>query len=191
MSKLDLSLNPQDRQELSTAIEKLIGLLDELDPDWDMEPELGAAENHPDGYRGEASQSEWYAPQDHSDREEDSDFEPWLGGAGHWTDAGLQYDLEEDKGDCEPTFGWTNRMDQSKLEVCAATDECEPTGDDEPLLGWSERCGQGPVVGVNATMGDISFDCEGAGGGGLDFDKSGYREARSMVIQLRHRLAAR
>ena len=29
MSKLDLSLNPQDRQALSTAIEKLIGLLDD------------------------------------------------------------------------------------------------------------------------------------------------------------------
>ncbi|MBZ9859726.1 hypothetical protein [Mesorhizobium sp. CA12] len=45
METIQLSLNPRDRLELSTTIENLINMLDALEPDPDLEPSVGWAEN--------------------------------------------------------------------------------------------------------------------------------------------------
>jgi hypothetical protein len=76
------------RAVLEQAIEALIAVLDTIEPDPDLE-EPGDLE---DG--------------------EDPDMEPSLGGAGYWTDAGLQHDLEQDKSDDEPSLGRLETFDQ-------------------------------------------------------------------------------
>lgn len=149
------------RDALVKRIERELALLDKLDGDPDLEPALGAAENHP-GVRDEPDQADWYAVQTHDDREDDGDdLEPSLGGGGTWTDAGLQYDLEEDRSDFE--YG----------------------GDDEPTMGWSETCGQGPRVGTDI-LSYVSDPCD-TGGGMLRFDGDGHQVARDMLRNLERR----
>ena len=80
---------PTPREAIERAIEALVVLLDAFEPDPDLEP----AGDEEDGH--------------------EADLEPSLGGGGTWTDAGLQYDLEEDRSDyepdadAEPSLGWT------------------------------------------------------------------------------------
>lgn len=115
------------RRKIESKIEALIGLLDDLDGDPDLEPYL-AGSDPADADR----------EHDDCDLEEGGDAEPDLGGSGHWTDAGLQYDLEEDRTDMESVM-WT--------EAEAAAGEYAGSGfycwDSEPSLGWTERHGAG------------------------------------------------
>ena len=41
MTTITLTLNPHDRLTLATTIERLINMLDDLEPDADLEPSLG------------------------------------------------------------------------------------------------------------------------------------------------------
>lgn len=66
------------RAVLEQAIEALIAVLDTIESDPDLEPAGDEEDGHAD------------------------DLEPSLGGAGTWTDAGLQDDLEDDRSDYEP-----------------------------------------------------------------------------------------
>jgi hypothetical protein len=73
------------RREAEAAVEQLLALLDELDGDPDLEPSLGAAEEHPFGgilgatRTSKGSQGLWDAG-NRDDREgDDSDDEPSLG----------------------------------------------------------------------------------------------------------------
>lgn len=130
MSATFLMIDASDRLAVATTIERLINMLDEMEPDPDLEengddepwlaweesgphdspydrrddreldldsdegdgkaddePMLGAPERH-----WSHSQASWAAGH-YDDREDDGDdLEPSLGGAGHWTDAGVQYD---------------------------------------------------------------------------------------------------
>lgn len=45
---ITLTLNPHDRLTLATTIERLINMLDDLEPDEDLEPSLGWTERGPD-----------------------------------------------------------------------------------------------------------------------------------------------
>ena len=73
------ALHKPARARIEAKIESLISFLDELDGDPDLEAD--------------------------ADREDEGHDEPSLGGAGHWTDAGLQHDLEDDQADKEPSLG--------------------------------------------------------------------------------------
>lgn len=48
MNTITLTLNPHDRLTLATTIERLINMLDDLDPDVDLEPSLGWTDSGPD-----------------------------------------------------------------------------------------------------------------------------------------------
>ncbi|MBA3446648.1 MAG: hypothetical protein H0T56_03395 [Pseudaminobacter sp.] len=149
------------REALAERIERELALLDKLDGDPDLEPALGAAENHPGGYQGEADQSDWYAPQTHDDREDDGDdLEPSLGGGGTWTDAGLQYDLEEDRSDYE--YG----------------------GDEEPNLGRLETLHQGSASYGGSDPAELGYEFS------PKFTSDGYREGRDLLRDLRRRGAS-
>lgn len=45
---ITLTLNPHDRTVLATTIERLINMLDDLEPDADLEPSLGWTDCGPD-----------------------------------------------------------------------------------------------------------------------------------------------
>lgn len=141
---INLTLNPHDRLQLSTTIEQLINMLDDLDPDADLEPDEDGEPwlGWPNG-RGLASSQESFERMGgtgplNDDRESDDsdaeatalenrgggfrysgpddseangDDEPSLGGMGTYCDGGLQYDLELDTADAEPSLAATEAFD--------------------------------------------------------------------------------
>jgi hypothetical protein len=125
---------PDARLLLETAVECLIGSLDLIDPDPDLE-DNSDAEPSLGGGTGD-------------DRELDTaDDEPSLGSTdclGHdsqeftWGKNGATTDDREKTGyttesdDEEPTLGWSANMDQGRLYSPAHD------GDNEPSLGWTD-----------------------------------------------------
>ncbi|MEW9805924.1 hypothetical protein ABUE31_08020 [Mesorhizobium sp. ZMM04-5] len=88
------------------------------------------------------------------------DHEPSLGQEGTWTDAGIMYDLEEDKADEEPALGATEAFNQE----CAwkGVDLSLSDGEGEPYLGWAEHHGRGVIPGENFQDREVEFEDEGA-----------------------------
>ncbi len=154
MDPITLTLNPRDRLTLSTTIERLIGLLDNMegDPDSedgaDEEPWLGAPERHPEPSRLKErkpdsvmhSQETW-ASGDAADHEEACE------------DEGAQCDDEgAHPADDEYSLGWTEEVDQvRRLEHAPCSD------DKEPDLGWAESHGKG-IVGDQNCLDDREHD---------------------------------
>jgi len=91
MTTITLTLNPHDRLTLATTIERLINLLDALEPDADLEPSLGWTVRGPDALANGSQ----------DDREDDGDdLEP----NGDETDY--------DGGECDPDlFIWGGNED--------------------------------------------------------------------------------
>lgn len=141
---LFLTCKENDRLSISTTIERLINMLDDMEPDCDLEPWLGSGD----------------------DCESDSaDDEPSLG----WTTSGhLGSTLPEDDerenvsedegaitGDDEYSLGWTEEIDQERrLRVAAGVWQDE---DAEPSLGWAESHGRG-IVGEQNCIDDREHD---------------------------------
>lgn len=151
MSTIVLKLNPHDRTVLATTIEKLIDLLDAIEPDADLEPWLGAPECTAGHGRHQTGSQEraWRIPAN-DDREDDGDdLEPSLGGMGTWGNGQMEYDLEggengETWPESEPSLGWPEQINQvARMEmkdswhVEDGEEECEDEGaqcDDEGVL---------------------------------------------------------
>lgn len=152
-----VTLDRYDRTSIATTIERLIDMLDALDDDPDMEDtaddEDGADDEPSLGWTASGPQAiEKNAPQD--DREDDGDdLEPSLGGPGHYTDAGMMYDLEEDR--CDD----------------------EPDGSDEPSLGWPEKESQ-----CDAQPSDYwACDDDGSHNAEPRFDGEGYQIGNALL----------
>lgn len=180
---LFLTCKENDRLSISTTIERLINMLDDMEPDCDLEPWLGSGD----------------------DREADSaDDEPSLG----WTTSGHlgstlpeedecekvsedegaitgddEYSLgwsEEDsingnlsagsfgtEGELEPELGWTEEVDQVRRLKRA---EGWMVDDSEPDLGWAESHGRG-IVGEQNCIDDREHEDEREPNGDeTDFD---------------------
>jgi hypothetical protein len=109
----------ETRQRIETVIEELVGLLDLVDGDADLEANGDEEDGHED------------------------DLEPSIGALGRWMDGRLEYDLEaddaddeesdpgEDGGDFEPSLGWTS----SGLMAGDADLELDPCDQGEPEDG--------------------------------------------------------
>lgn len=173
MTALLESLGITSRAEAEDIIESLIGALDEMEPDPDLEPSLGAPERHPGQGWGEeppkarrAHSQEAWATGDlkGDDREDDdSDDEHSLGwGVGnqtvlHATDE--RENVSEDEGaqdDREPELGWTEEIDQERRLDTAAGYGFDG---DEPDLGWAESHGRG-IIGDQNCLDDREDDDE-------------------------------
>ncbi len=166
MSTVNITLNPRDRLELSTTIENLINMLDELSPDPDLEDDYSGEPwlGWPDA-RG-LSQLASSAPQD--DREADTCDDEATAlerhGKGFYASGADDSEENEDGGDIngEPH----DRADE---------------GNDEPWLGWTEKCGQGPRIGMDCSPTDVDADEHGEWGPSLYFTGSGYDVGRQML----------
>lgn len=152
-----LTLAKGDRMSIATTVQRLIDMLDDLEPDPDLEPSLGARERH-----GEGSQEYWAAGaatgvfdecEDVSEDEgaPNGDDEFTLG----WSEVGsLRGDLSSGSyghmdGESEPSIGWTEGVDQVRRLECAS---CW-VDDTEPDLGWAETHGKG-IVGAQNCLDD-------------------------------------
>jgi hypothetical protein len=198
-----LTLNRRDRSSIATTIERLIDMLDALDGDenleetGDVEPYLGWPECGPQRLM---EPGRYPIGPMNDDRE----------GEALWTDAGPQYELEEDRSDDEMTFGWAESQSLSgKLAAgfYGDQDECEeenehggdicdhPHDDDEkePFLGWPETSSQGhdewernpvSVRGVDPT-GEEAIPLRAIP---LDFRGEGYWQARQALRSVKHRV---
>jgi hypothetical protein len=154
----------RDRASIATTIERLIGMLDDMDPDPDLE-DNGDLEPNIGWVSGDRPARAFH---DCEERELDGSD-------------------DEDGADDEPTMGWSNDHhgggDQTKIaEGCdASTDECEE--ELEPTMGWPENDGQGPVI---AGRNDPNVQCLDAVQdneelGRLDFRGVGNWEARKAL----------
>lgn len=156
-----LSLNPKDRVELATTIERLINLLDAIDGDCDLE---ASADDEPSlGWTtsGSGMSVSTYK---------------------------LDLDLERDDSDKEDTLGWgqgsqaflhVDQYDEAEEENEHGGDvQDEPhdrldEGNDEPFLGRLETIHQGP--------GTYSYGADDLRPHALAFDGSGYINARNAL----------
>jgi hypothetical protein len=116
-----VTLSKDDRAGIATTIERLIGMLDAIDGDenleetGDLEPMLGWPGRGP---------SALVKDMPHDDRE----------GEAHWTDAGPMYELEQDDSDAEQSLGaneMPNGESQEHWAVSSWMDECEDVSEDE------------------------------------------------------------
>lgn len=89
MNTITLTLNPHDRTVLATTIERLINMLDDLEPDADLEPSLGWTERGPDalanGSQDDREQEITDEPHDGDELEHDEgyyDFGAFIWGGG-------------------------------------------------------------------------------------------------------------
>lgn len=162
---VNLTLDPKDRLQLSTTIEQLINMLDDLGPDADLEPDLdgepwlgwterGQGASDDDDREADAADLEATALERHGkgffasgadDNEYNGDDEPSLGGFSYGG-GGLEYDLELDTADAEPSLAatevfnqddaWHVNEDQWNIEDGErdAGDEPERDAGDEPEL---------------------------------------------------------
>ncbi|MBL8576127.1 MAG: hypothetical protein JNK47_02790 [Mesorhizobium sp.] len=160
-----LTVDGKDRASISTSIEKLINMLDDMEPDPDLE--LNGDEfdqSYPNGCQK--------TDQPYEDAEED--------------------DCGEANGDDEPSLGAQEVRYPCSQEHWAqgGKDDREDDGDSEPFLGWRERDGQGndeehrkglaPVYSY-----DPAGDPNGADLGQLHFDGSGKREAHELLSRVK------
>ncbi len=108
---------------------RLLALLDRMDGDWDIEE---SGDEH-----DLSATADWHDPMRSGYRQLCEDDEPSLGGAGHWTDAGLTYDLEEDRcddeedGTKEHSLGWSTSIHQgaASMQSCASESSAPRWGD--------------------------------------------------------------
>lgn len=137
------------RKEAEAEIERLLGFLDQLGPDPDLEPQLGAPERHPgkwDRKRSRAaSQALWAAGTTDDNEEQTGDDEPSFGHPideereddpaelGIGDSGGLDTDEEYSLGSSD---GVLNQVDAWRY----ASDELERAGDEEPSLGSLDDC---------------------------------------------------
>lgn len=177
---LFLTLDRRDRTSIATTIERLINLLDTMEPDPDLEP------TH--GWNGDGRGTVGLNEQAHDDDERELLSE----GEGDWDEL-------------EPTMGWQNVGSQGHLEA-TYNDECEDVsedegaciqsqphdemdeGDREPFLGWSETCSQGPKVGYKNDPAVQSLDLvpdPSDTHGSLGFHGDGCVAARTVLRNLR------
>jgi hypothetical protein len=178
-----LTLDRNDRTSVATTIERLIDMLDALDGDENLEPSLGAPENHPGGYKD--SDADGWKAKNADDREEACE------------DEGAQCEDEGAvTGDNEPTLGapegtvrdqarWGNTaygLDEVEDENEHGGDiNDEPhdpgdCGDSEPNLGRLETMHQG----IGSYSG-LSDDETGLLAGNLAFEGEGYSIGNQML----------
>lgn len=163
-----LTVDGKDRASISTSIERLITMLDELDPDPDIEPALGWT------FEGQGAA-------DDGDREhDDADLERTLG----WELGGGPYNQSN-----IAMYGIDEVEDENEHGGDINDEPHDGRDDDEPFLGWSETCGQGPKIGSSfkndprvQTLDDVA---EG-GEGGTRFNGDGY-VAGTKVLRNLHR----
>lgn len=175
MDTYQVSLDPRDARQLSSTIENLINMLDDLSPDCDLEdgadlePSLGWSERGPQAtavfnasFDGRGSM--------HDDRElecEDEgaqcDDEDSLG----WQDDGSQEHLSFGT-ETETDLGTTEEIDQlRRLEIGG-----DFPHDGEPDLGWAESFGKG-IVGEQNCLDDREADDSDTEKNGDEGDYSG------------------
>ncbi|MBN9079694.1 MAG: hypothetical protein BGN87_18575 [Rhizobiales bacterium 65-79] len=148
-----LTLDRNDRTSVATTIERLIDMLDAVDGDENLEPSLGAPENHPGGYKH--SDADGWKAKNADDREEACEDE-----GAQCEDEGVV------TGDNEPALGTTEEIDQVRRLESAAGWMCE---DGEPSLGWAESHGRG-IVGSQNCLDDREHEdeCEPEYDGGVE-----------------------
>lgn len=123
-----LTVGETDRIGIATSIERLIDLLDAMEPDPDLEPWLGSGDDREDTCEDEGAQCE-------GGGEATGDEEHSLG----WQDEGAQLTLEGGFGEYEADLGTTEEIDQvRRLEQAPGW-----VADTEPDLGWAETHGRG------------------------------------------------
>lgn len=204
-----------DRATVAYTIDRLIGMLDAMEPDPDIEPWLGASENHPTrtwSITADDSGSQlenWSQAGDdregeHDERELDNaDYEPWLGAPErHPGDSGYGRENKALRA-THTQVHWAEgeRYEEDREEQCEDEGaQCEDEGaciqsqphdahdegNDEPFLGWPEKCGQGPKIGIDASPADFCYvPQEYSDSGPLHFDGEGVDAARKVLRNLR------
>ncbi len=165
-----LAVKDNDRIGLATTIERLINMLDEMEPDPDLE--LNGDEydfSRPESGAGSRATCE--------DCEDGGDYEPTLGASNsgdqeHWGKGSSQWDECEDE----------NEHGGNIL------DEPHDAGDDyEPFLGWTEASTQRGIeldepFSSNIDMNDDNFHA--ADGGACRFLGDGYAEGKKLLHEL-------
>lgn len=151
---LFLTCKENDRLSISTTIERLIDMLDMLEPDPDLEPWLGSGDDREGDCEDEGA--------------DNGDDEFSLG----WSEEGSlvgnlsagSYGME---GELEPEIGWTEDVDQvRRLERADGW----MVDDSEPDLGWAESHGRG-ITGEQNCIDDREHDDERQPNGDeADFD---------------------
>jgi hypothetical protein len=129
----------KQRKLLENAIERLVELLDEIDPDADLEPN---GDNEP--WLG------WPIPQEKLGQRLNT-------GASSSGDAGD--DREHDTADNEPDLGWTEKEARTGKYDLWKQGEDEHDGS-EPFLGWKN---EGSQERLHSSPGDREWDCEDEG----------------------------
>lgn len=146
-----------DRASLAYAVERLIDMLDAMEPDPDLEPWLGSGDDLEDECEDEGAQCE---------------------GEGDWNE------LELDSSDEEPDLGWTEHFNQHAAMLTRADAwACE---DGEPELGWCGHGTGWRGEGTDDREGDEgdyspSPECIG---GSWDGDGSGHAIGEEMIGEL-------
>ncbi|MBL8579552.1 MAG: hypothetical protein JNK47_20295 [Mesorhizobium sp.] len=164
-----LTVDGKDRASIATSIEKLINMLDDMEPDPDTEPALGWT-------------SEGQGAADDSDREhDDADLERTLGwelGGGPYNQSNIAMYAMDEVEDENEHGGDINDEPQDGNEL-------------EEYLGSSEHCGQGPKIG-SCFKNDPKVQClddvtDGGDSGGTRFDGDGYVAGVKVLRNLRRK----
>lgn len=154
------------RRAVEDEIERLIAMLDSMEPDPDLEPWLGSGDDREDQCEDEGAQCEGEGDW--------NELEPTMG----WQEQGSQAHLHATYNDeCE-------EENEHGGDIQDVPHDAVDEGNDEPFLGWAETCGQGPKIGIDATPNDIDPDPQDYGGG-LRFDGDGCLAGREVLRNLR------
>lgn len=143
------------RLSISATIERLVDMLDAMEPDCDLEPTLAAPENH-------CSARGWIETRDRS------------GDQTHWAESAD--DDREDDDEREPdqddeySLGWSDQGSQEALHGCdeLEDDEREPDQDAEYSTGWTNQ-GSQEALHASDEIEDDEREFDDA-----DFDASGF-----------------
>lgn len=159
---INVTLNPRDRLELSTTIENLINMLDDLDGDPDLEPSLAGVQGVSDDREGD--EGCWAG---------EADLEASLG----WANSGSQYKLHASADGRE-------EENEHGGDIQDEPHDMLDQGDNEPFLGWGERCGQ---LGVGVAGWNGGDACDTEGWSKTRFDGDGYLAGKTVLRELRRR----
>lgn len=177
-----LTLAKGDRTSIATTIQRLIDMLDAMEPDPDLEdgnddePSIGWPMGHG------LSQLDPSVRHD-DDREGDgADYEATLGW-GNGSQARLHADNRDEAEDENERGG----------DICDEPHDHTDSGDDEPTLGWGDQWGQGPKIGSGLKHDpavqclESNIDACDSGGLYLSWDGDGNLAARTVLRNLKEK----
>ena len=125
-------LPPELRAKMEEAIERLLAILDAVDPDPEAEPRLGSNEDHA-GWRATGDQRHWGNSGTEDREDEPEGPEPSLGWTASIIQAGRGWlggldDAEQEHDGREPSLGWLHDR-QDQLHHCGGIDDREREDD--------------------------------------------------------------